>query len=124
MGDILAGDQQLGYGVVIFSKELVVDVHEFALPYGCRCLLAWDVFGTASEPQLPHAHADGTGGDQNHLMSRIFDIADDLTQLCHPPDVQVPAGVGQGGGAHLDDDTHTFASRIKIETLYSILWMK
>ena len=108
--DVLPGDQQLGHGVVVLAEELIISIHQFALAHGGGGLLGGDVGGTLAQAQLAHAHADGAGGHQDHLMTRILDVADDLAQLLHQPDVQMSGRVGQGAGADLDDDAHSDSS--------------
>jgi hypothetical protein len=41
-------------------------------------------------------------------VAGIFDIAEDLAQLLHPADIQMPGGMGQGGGADFYDNAHLF----------------
>ena len=106
MVHILAGEQDLGHGVVILEEQPVVGVHQLALAHGGGGLLGGHVGGLAGQVQLAHAHADGAGGDQNHLMAGVFQVGEHLDQLLHVADVQPPGGVGQGGGAHLYNDSH------------------
>ena len=44
-GDILLGDQQLGHGVVVFSEELIIEVHQLALSHSGGCLLGRNIGG-------------------------------------------------------------------------------
>ena len=72
-------------------------------PFLPRCPFYWHII-------VDSTHADGAGGHQDHLMACILDVADDLAQLLHQPDVQVSGRVGQGAGADLDDDAHLDSS--------------
>ena len=107
---VLTGDQQLCYRVVIFAEQLVVSIHQLALTDGSGCLLGGDIFGTLPQTQLAHTHADGTGGNEDYLMSCVFNVTHNLAQLLYPADVQMPGGMGQGRGADLYYDTHESAS--------------
>ena len=109
-GHIFTGNQQLCHSMVIFAKQLVIGIHQLTLPHRGGCLFRWDVCWALTQPQLPHAHANGTGGHQNHLMSRVFDVTDHPAQLCHPPDVQVTRGMGQGGCANFHHNAHRYPS--------------
>ena len=100
------GEQDLRHRVVVFGKQLVVGVHQFTLTHGSGSLLGGDVLGPFLQAQLAHAHADGTGGHQDHLMTGVFDVGDHLGQKLHPANVQMAGGMGQGGGTELDDDAH------------------
>ena len=111
VGDVVSGDQQLGYGMVVLAEQLVIDVHQLALAYGGGCLLGGNVSGPLPESQLADAHADGAGGDQDQLMPRVFDITHDPAEGLHPPDVQMPGGMGQSGGPDFDNNAHGYASR-------------
>ena len=86
-GSIVAGDQQLRHRVVVLAEQLVIYIHQLALPHSGGGLFGRDVFWLFPQSQLPHAHADGAGGNQDQLMSGIFDVAHDLAQLLHPADI-------------------------------------
>ena len=115
--DILAGEQHLGHGVVVLVEQLVVGIHQLALAHGGGGLLGGHILGPPGQVQLAHAHADGAGGHQNDLMSRVFQVAEHLAQPLHPLDVQAPCGVGQRGGAHLYNDTHTISPFRPVRTV-------
>ena len=72
MLQIVAREQNLGHGVVVFAKQLVVGVHQFALAHGGCGLLAGHIGGAGGQPQLAHTHANGTAGDQQNLMAGVF----------------------------------------------------
>ena len=105
---ILAGDQKLSDGMMVFAEQLVICIHQLALANGGSGLFPGNVPGTLPQAQLPHAHSDGAGRDQNDLIARVFDIADDLAQLSDPADIQMSGGVGQGGGPDFYNDAHFF----------------
>ena len=44
---IVAGDQQLGHGMVVFAEELIVGVHQLALAHGGSGLLGGNIRRTA-----------------------------------------------------------------------------
>ena len=118
-GNVLTGNQQLGHNVVVFAKNLVVEVHQLALTHSGGCLLGRYIRRPFPQPQLAHTHANGTGGYQNHFISGVFDITDGLAQCLHPPNVQIACGMGQGGGADFYNNTHKNTSNICFFTLYS-----
>ena len=105
-GHILPGNQQLGHGMVVIPEELIINVHQLTLAHGSSGLLPGDIPGALAQAQLPHPHADGPGGYQNHLMPRIFNVADHLTQGGNPADIQVPCGMGQGACTDFYHNTH------------------
>ena len=118
-GHILAGDQQLGNGMMVFAEELVIDVHQLALAYRGGGLLGGDILGPLPQPQLAHAHSNGPGGHQDHLMPRVLDVADHPAQRGYPPDIQVPCGMGQRGRADLYHNTQRNPSRKNIFCHYT-----
>ena len=75
--------------MVKLRKQLVVDVHELALAHGGGGLLGGHIRGAGPQAQLSHAHADGAGGHQDHLMPGVFQIAEHLAKLLHLADVQM-----------------------------------
>ncbi len=105
MVHVCGGEQNLGHGVVVFGKGLVIGVHQFALAYGSGGLLAGGVLRPLVEGEFAHPHADGPRGDQDQLMSGVFQITEDPAQPLHPPQVQQARGMGQGGGANLYHNT-------------------
>ena len=124
VGGVVPGNQQLGYGVVVVTEQLVVCIHQLALSHGSGGLLRGDVLWPLPQPQLSHAHADGTGGNQNHFVTGIFDVAHDFAQQLHPADVQVPGGVRQSGGADFNNDAHISLPQNEFGTLYSFSRIK
>ena len=106
VGDIVRRQQDLRDGVAVFREQLVVGVHKLALAHGGRGLLGRHVHRLFAEAQLAYAHADGARGDEDHFVARVLEIAEYLAQRLHLPDVEPPRGVGDGGGADLDDDAH------------------
>ena len=111
--NILAGDQQLGHGVVVFTEELVVGVHQLALTHGGSSLFGGDILGPLQKAQFADTHTDGTGRNQNHLMTGVFDVGDGFAKLFHQPDIQVAGGMGQGGSADFDDNAHSSHSFVR-----------
>ena len=103
---VLPGEQDLGHRVVILGEQLVIGIHQLALAHGGGRLFGGHVAGAAWQIQLAHPHADGTGGHQDHLVSRVFQVGQHLYQLLHMADVQPPGGVCQGRGAHFYHDAH------------------
>ena len=122
VGGVVPGNQQLGHSVVVFAEQLVIDVHQLALSHGGGGLLGGHVLGLLPQPQLADPHADGAGGDQNDFMARVFDITDYTAQRLHPADIQMPRGVGQGGGADFDYDAHgQFLLILSINEIWHII---
>lgn len=105
---VRTGDQQLCHRVAIPGEQLVVGVHQFALANGGSGLLGGNIPGTLRQVELAHAHGNGTGGDQNDLVPGVFQIAEDLAKTFDPGNVQSAGGMGQRGGADLDNDSHSF----------------
>ena len=92
--------------MVVLREKLVIGVHELALAHGGGSLLAGHILGPAFQRELAHAHTDGAGGDQSHLMACIFQITEHLAQLLHLTNVQPSGGMCNGGGAHFYYDSH------------------
>ena len=110
MGQIVRRNQQLGNGMMVLAEQLVVNVHQLALAHCRRGLLGGDILRPVSQSQLAHAHANGAGGNQNQLVPGVADITHGLAQGLHPPDVQLPGGVGQCGCSDFYNDTHRHSS--------------
>ena len=104
---VVPGDEQLGHRVVIFPEQLVVNIHQLALSHRRRRLLGGDVLRTGFQAQFGDPHADGAGGDQDHLMRCVAHVADGLAQRLHAANIQMPRRVRQGRGADFDDAPHT-----------------
>ena len=106
MAEVRAGEQDLRHRMIVLGEQLIVGVHQLALPHGGGRLLGGDVGGATGQGQLAHPHTDGAGGNQHQLMAGVFEIAHHLTQLLHPPNIQQSGGVRQRGGAYFHYDTH------------------
>ena len=98
--------------MVVFTEQLVVDVHQLTLAHRRRGLFAGDVLGPLPQTQLAHAHADGTGGYQNQLVPGVADVAHGFAQGLHPADIQLSRGVGQGRCTDFDYDAHKHPSAL------------
>ena len=96
---VRAGQQDLGHRVVVFREQLVVNIHQLALSHRRQSLLSGNIRRLAGHVQLADAHGDCAGRHQHQLVSRVFQVAHDLAQQLHPPDIQLTRAVGQGGGA-------------------------
>ena len=99
--EILSGQQDLCDGVIVRSKQLVINVHELALADCGRSLLGGHVGGALCEVQLPDSHADGPRRDQDNLMPGVLYIAEDLAEGFYMPDIHPSGGVCQGRGTDL-----------------------
>ena len=106
VGNVRRSDQKLGHRMIVFSKQLVIHIHQLALSHRRRCLLGGHIVGPLPEVQLTEAHGDGAGGHQNDLVTRVFQIAEHSAHPLHPLNIQPPGGIGQRGGPHLDYDSH------------------
>jgi len=104
--DVLAGKQDLGHGMVVLGEQPVIGVHQLALAHGGGGLLGGHIGGLAGQVEFAHPHADGAGGDKDHLVSRVLQIGEDLHQLLHVADIQMARGVGQSGCTDFDDNAH------------------
>ena len=107
MVKVLPGHQQLGNGVAVFGKQLVVSIHQLALAHGCGGLLCHHIFG-AGNLQLAHTKAGCAGRYNNQLVPGVFDVAPHFYQCFGVADVQPPARMGQRAGADLDNNAHQF----------------
>ena len=103
---IFPGQQDLGHGVVILGEQLVVGVHQLALAHGGGGLLTGHVGGLAGQVQLAHAHADGAGGHQDHLVSGVLQVGQDLHQILHVADIHMAGSMGQSGSTNFNNDAH------------------
>ena len=104
--DVLAGQQQLRHDVIVLREELIVKIHQLALADGGSRLLARHIRRAPGQVELADAHADGTGRDENDLMTCIFQVAEHFAQSLHTLYVQPPGGVCQCGSADFDNDSH------------------
>ena len=102
---VVAGQKDLGHGTIIFGKQLIIQVHHPALAHGGGGLLHTQLLWAFRKSQLCGAHGNGAGGHQNDLVAHAAEIGQGADQMLHAAQVQVPGVVGQGGGAHLHDDT-------------------
>ena len=100
--NVVPRQQDLGHHMAILGKKFVVGIHQLALAHRGGSLLGGHILWPAGEGELSHPHANGAGGDQDELMPGVFQVAEDLAQGLHLPDVQQARGMGQGGGADLD----------------------
>ena len=104
--DVLAGQQQLRYDVIILREELIIKIHQLALADGGGRLLARHIRRTSGQIELADAHADGAGRDKDDLMTCIFQVTEHFAQPLHALNVQPPGGVRQCGSADFDNDSH------------------
>ena len=107
---IVAGEQDLGHGVVVLGKQPVVGIHQLALAHSGGGLLGGHVGGAAGQVQLAHPHADGAGGDKDHLIPCVFQVRECFYQLLHMADVHPSGGVGQRRCTHFDNNSHNVTS--------------
>ena len=104
--DVGRGDQKLRDSVIIFGKELVIQIHELALTNGSGRLLGRRVLRSLTQIELREAHRDGAGGDEDDLMPGVFQIGEDLAQLLDALDVQPPGRMRQSRCADFYYDFH------------------
>ena len=62
-------------GVVILRKELIIGVHQLALADCGGSLLGRHVLRPLAQIQLAKAHRNGAGGNENDLVSHVFQVA-------------------------------------------------
>ena len=93
--------KNLSHHVVVFSKKFVVQEHQLALSHGGKRLFLFRLFGPLKKPQLSHADADGPGGDQHQLLSRVLQIRQGSAKLLQPVQVYLAVVISEGGSAHL-----------------------
>ena len=70
----VAGHQNLGCHLIIFSEKFLVDHHQSRLSDGCAGLLHGDALRLLLKPGCLPAHADGSGCDQNHILTPVMQI--------------------------------------------------
>ena len=114
VGDVRRGDEELADDVVILGEELVVNIHQLALADRGGRLLARHILGALGQVELAEAHGNGAGGNENDLVARVLQVAERFAQPLHPLNVQPSCGVGERGGAHLDNDTHKKGSFLSV----------
>ena len=73
--------------MVVSREQPIVGVHQFTLAHGGAGLLGGHIFGALGERELAHAHADGTGGDEDDLVPGILQVAEYLDQIFGVADV-------------------------------------
>lgn len=93
--------------MAVFGEQLVVGIHELALADSGGSLLRRHHRGLLSEAEFAHAHADRAGGDEDHLISGILEVAEHLAERFHLADVQPAGWMRDGGGADFNDNAHT-----------------
>ena len=98
---IFPGDQQLPHRMAVLGKELIVHKRQFALTHRGAGLLAGHIRGPGTQSQSAHTGTDGTGGHQNHLVPRIFEIGQNHNQIFHGPQIQPAGFMNKGGSTHL-----------------------
>ena len=57
VGKIWRSYEHLRNDMIVLCKELVINIHQFALTYRCCGLLCRHVFGALGQAQLPNTHA-------------------------------------------------------------------
>ena len=107
VGDIVRRQQDLCDGVAVFGEQLVVGIHQLTLTDCGGSLLGRYICRPLSEAELAHAHADRAGGDEDHLISGILEVAEHLAERFHLADVQPAGWMRDGGGADFNDNAHT-----------------
>ena len=103
---ILVGQQNLGHRGPILAEEFIVNVHHLALAHRRHGLLHPQLLGALLQAQLSHPHTDGAGGDQDHLMALSMQVGEHPGQVIHAAQVDAAVGPGEGGGAHLHDQSY------------------
>lgn len=84
-----------------------VGIHQLTLTDCGGSLLGRYICRPLSEAELAHAHADRAGGDEDHLISGILEVAEHLAERFHLADVQPAGWMRDGGGADFNDNAHT-----------------
>ena len=102
---VVAGQQDLGHGAVIFGEKFVVNVHHAALAHGSGRLLHAQLLRTLGQAQLFRAHGNGAGGDQYDFVSHSLQIRKGSGQMVHAAQIQIAGLMGQSGGTNLHDNT-------------------
>ena len=95
MAEVRSGQQDLSHRMVVFGKKLIVGIHQFALSHrGCR-LLGRYIGGSLLQGELTNPHTDRSRGDQNHLVTLIFQVGQYAAKQLHATDIQVSRGICQ-----------------------------
>lgn len=111
--EVLPGEQHLGHCVVVLAEQPVVGIHQFALSHGSGGLFGGDVFRLL-HLQFAYAQTGGGRGNNNQFVAGVFDVAPYLDQVLGMADIQPPARMGEGAGADLHNDAHSFTSPISL----------
>ena len=102
---VVPRQQDLRNGAVVLGEQLVINVHDAALAHRGRRLLHAQLLGPLGQAQPRRTHGDGAGGHQDHLMPHPIQIRQNADQLFHPVQIHRAGVMGEGGRAHLHNDT-------------------
>ena len=104
--NVFSRQKDLRHGMVVFGKQLVVNIHQLALPHGGRGLLGGHIIRPFRKIELSDAHGDGAGGYEDDFVPGVFDIAEDLAEGFHAADIHAPGGMRQIRRTDLYGDSH------------------
>lgn len=106
--EIITRKQDLRNGVIVFAKQTVIGVHQFALTDRSRGLLAGHVIRPGGETKLSDTHSDGAGRNENDFVAGILQIAEDLHKVFYMADIHSAARMGKCACADFYNNTrHT-----------------
>ena len=88
--------------MVVFGKQLVVNVHQFALANRGDRLFAGHVLRFFTQAELAHADRLRARADQHQFPPAVFDVGKHFDQCFDTADVEQAARMGEGGGTDLD----------------------
>src|SRR5699024_142129 len=103
--EVFGGEQYLANSAVVVGEGLAVASHEDALTDRGDGLASGKVLRTRGESQWRDSGGDGARGDENDVGALLTAPSQHCHEMTQPLEVEAAGGLGQGGGADLDDDS-------------------
>ena len=103
--DVLFGQKNLGYFLVIFIEEVFINLDQRSLAHrGCR-LFKPDFCWALIKAQSGRADAHGARRNEDHFFALVFQIGQNPGQLFQTAQIDAAVGIGDGGCADFDNNT-------------------
>ena len=96
--------QHLRHNLTVVCKNLLVGVHQNTLPYGSRSLLSGNSIRLFRQAQSIHANSHRTGGNKNHLLALILQIAQFTGNSINLAEITLAVSISNSTTTHLHDN--------------------
>ena len=110
-------EKELSNGLPVFMEEMLIGIHERALPHGRRCLFVGQEIRLLMKSQHGQSHADRPRCDEYHIKTAVLEVSKLPRQMIQVAEIHFPIFIGDRAGTDLHDHTLFLQNRFAISGL-------